>query len=222
MPRPSRNSKTIGIIGAGRFGLGAARELLRLGHEVLVVDKDEEALDLLPEQCHMAIGNAESTEFLVEVGFKEVDAVIVAIGDNETASNHATINCKDLGRYVVSKAIDRRHGTILERLGADKVIYPEYDSGVRLARMLSRTAILDMVELYEEIFMMEMEAGGPLVNHTLMELNLPQKYGVQVVLIRRQGKTIFPVRASDPVQPNDILVCIGTSSALTELAGRME
>ncbi|MDQ0188770.1 TrkA family potassium uptake protein [Alicyclobacillus cycloheptanicus] len=218
----AKRPKTIGIIGAGRFGTGAARELLRLGHEVIVVDCDAQALELLPDACHTAIGNAESSEFLAEVGFKNVDAVIVAIGDNESASNHATINCKDFGLYVVAKALNKTHGKILDRLGADRIIFPEYDSGVRLARLLTRTAILEMVELYEEIFMMEMQAGGPVVDHTLMELNLPQRFGVQVVLIRRGKKVKFPVAASDRILDEDVLVCIGTADALTELAKRMD
>ncbi|WDL96152.1 potassium channel family protein [Alicyclobacillus sp. ALC3] len=218
----AKRPKTIGIIGAGRFGTGAARELIRLGHEVIVVDRDPEALEVLPDSCHTAIGNAESSEFLAEVGFKNVDAVIVAIGDNESASNHATINCKDFNLYTVTKALNTTHGKILDRLGADRIIYPEYDSGVRLARFLTRTAILEMVELYEEIFMMEMQAGGPIVNHTLMELNLPKKYGVQVVMTRRGRKVHFPMSANDKVFEGDVLVCIGTSEALTALAQRME
>lgn len=113
---------SVGIIGAGRFGTGAAQELIRLGHEVLVVDTDAKALQPLAESCHTAIGDAENIDFLMEVGFKNLDAVIIAIGDNETSSNHATINCKDFGLYVVAKAMHIRHGKILERLGADRIV----------------------------------------------------------------------------------------------------
>lgn len=218
----AKKLKTIGIIGAGRFGTGAARELIRLGHEVIIVDKDPEALELVPERCHTAIGSAESIEFLKEVGLPDVDAVVVAIGHNETSSNHATINCKDFGLYVVAKALHQRHGKILERLGADRIIYPEYDSGVRLARLLTRTAILEMVELYDEIFMMEIQAGGPFVNHTLLQLNLPQRFGVQVVLVRRGKHTVFPVSATNEILSGDVLVCIGTSDALTEIARKID
>lgn len=218
----TRKPKTIGIIGAGRFGTGAARELIRLGHEVLVVDLDPEALEGVPETCHRVIGNAENVEFLREVGFKEVDAAIVAIGDNETASNHATMICKDFGVYVVAKAFHSIHGKILERLGADRVIYPEYDSGVRIARMITRTAILEMTELYEEIFMMEVTAGGILINRTLADANLPSKLGIQVVMIRRGKQAIFPVSSTDQIRTDDILVCIGTAEALTVLAKHME
>lgn len=217
-----KKPKTIGIIGAGRFGTGAARELVRLGHEVIVVDLDPEALEGIPDDCHCAIGNAENVEFLKEVGFKEVDAVIVAIGDNETACNHATMICKDFGVYVVAKAFHAIHGKILERLGADRVIYPEYDSGVRIARMITRTAILEMVELYEEIFMMEMAAGGQLINRTLADANLPSKFGIQVVMIRRGKQAIFPVSSADQIRIDDVLICIGTAEALIELAKRME
>ncbi|MCF8565659.1 TrkA family potassium uptake protein [Alicyclobacillus tolerans] len=210
--------KTIGIIGAGRFGTGAARELVRLGHEVMLVDRDPEALQPLADLCHTAVGNAESIEFLTEAGFKNVDAVVVAIGDNETSSNHATINCKDFGLYVVAKAMHVRHGKILERLGADRVVYPEYDSGIRLARLLTRSSILEMIELYEEVFMMELQAGGNLLNHTLAQLNLPRKYGVQVVLIVRENRTVFPVSATDTIREGDKLVCIGASESLNQIA----
>jgi len=210
--------KSIGIIGAGRFGTGAAKELVRLGHEVLIVDKDPEALEQVVDICHTAIGNAESMHFLTEVGFKNVDAVIVAIGDNETSSNHATINCKDFGLYVVTKATHARHGKILERLGADRVVYPEYESGIRLARLLTRSSVLEMIELYEEVFMMELQAGGDMLNKSLAELNLPRHYGVQVVLLVRENHTIFPVAFTDVIRAGDKVVCIGASESLNQVA----
>ncbi|OFW78959.1 MAG: hypothetical protein A2201_07710, partial [Alicyclobacillus sp. RIFOXYA1_FULL_53_8] len=215
--RGKANVKTIGVIGAGRFGSGAAKELVRLGHEVLVVDKDPEALQPLVDSCHTAIGNVESMQFLSEVGFKNVDAVIVAIGDNETSSNHATINCKDFGLYVVAKATHARHGKILERLGADKVVYPEHESGIRLARLLTRSSVLEMIELYEEVFMMELQAGGNMLNKSLSELNLPRRYGVQVVLVVRGKHTVFPVAPTDVIREGDKVVCIGSSESLNQV-----
>ncbi|MCL6592508.1 MAG: TrkA family potassium uptake protein [Alicyclobacillus sp.] len=216
----ARHAKTFGIIGAGRFGTGAAREFVRLGHEVLVVDQDPEALEPLADLCHTAIGNADSVEFLTEVGFKNVDAVIIAIGDNETSANYATINCKDFGLYVVAKAHNATHGKILERLGADRVIYPEYDSGIRLARLLTRSSILAMEELYEEIFTMELVAGPALAGQTLAELNLTGRFGVQVVLIIRGLQKRFPVTAKDQIAEGDKLLCVGPSDALNQVARR--
>jgi trk system potassium uptake protein TrkA len=144
--------------------------------------------------------------------------VIVAIGDNETSSNHATINCKDFGLYVVAKATHPTHGKILERLGADRVVYPEHDSGVRLARLLTRSSVLEMIELYEEVFMMEINAGGELVYKSLEKLNLPRRFGVQVVLIVRGKETIFPVSAQDVIEPGDRLVLLGSSDSLHAVA----
>lgn len=213
-----KQAKTIGIIGAGRFGTAAAQELVRNGHYVLIVDHDASCLEPLAHQCHTAIGNAEDVEFLAEAGFKNVDAVIVAIGDNETASNHATINCKDFGLYVVAKATHLTHGKILERLGADFIVYPERDSGVRLARLLTRSSILEMIELYEEVFMMEVNGGGELLQKTLHELNLPRRFGVQVVLIVRGKKTIFPVTPTDKVMEDDRVVLLGSSDSLHKVA----
>lgn len=207
-----------GIIGAGRFGSGAAHELLRHGHEVLLIDRDASCLEPFASRCETAIGNAEDIHFLEEAGIKEVDAVIVAIGDNETSSNHATMNCKDLGLYVVSKAFHATHGKILERLGADRVVYPERDSGMRMARLLTRSSVLEMIELYEEVFMMELTAKGELVEKSLAKLNLTRRFGVQVVMIIRGKSTIFPVSATDTVQEGDILVLVGLHESLTKLS----
>ena len=214
----ARKRMSFGIIGAGRFGTGAARELVRHGHEVVLIDKDPSCLEPFGALCHTAIGNAEDTEFLAEVGIKDVDAVIIAIGDNETSSNHATINCKDFGLYVVVKAMHSTHGKILERLGADRIVYPEYDSGVRLARLLTRSSVLEMIELYEEVFMMEITASGELVNKTLEKSNLTRRFGVQVVMIIRGKTTVFPVSASDVIQRDDIVVLVGPSESLHQVA----
>ncbi|QQE77445.1 TrkA family potassium uptake protein [Alicyclobacillus sp. SO9] len=213
-----KQPKTIGIIGAGRFGSGAAQELIRNGHHVLIIDRDPSCLEPLAHTCHTAIGNAEDMEFLAEAGIKDVDAVIIAIGDNETSSNHATINCKDFDLYVVAKATHPTHGKILDRLGADMVVYPEHDSGVRLARLLTRSSILETLELYEEVFMMELNAGGDLLEKSLDRLNLSNRFGVQVVLIVRGKVTIFPVSASNIVMPGDRLVLVGPSESLHQVA----
>ncbi|WAH36503.1 potassium channel family protein [Alicyclobacillus dauci] len=215
---PRNRKMTFGIIGVGRFGSGAATEFLRHGHEVLLIDKDASCLEPFASRCETAIGNAEDIGFLEEAGIKEVDAVIVAIGDNETSSNHATMNCKDLGLYVVSKAYHATHGKILERLGADRVVYPERDSGMRLARLLTRSSVLDMIELYEEVFMMELTAKGELVNKTLEKLNLTGRFGVQVVMIIRSKTTIFPVSANDTIYEGDIMVLVGPHESLSKIA----
>lgn len=213
-----RQPKTIAIIGAGRFGSGAAEEFLKRGHQVLMIDRDPEPLEPFAPLCHTAIGNVEDVQFLEEAGVKDVDAVVVAIGDNETSSNHATINCKDFGLYVVAKATHQTHGKILKRLGADKVVYPERDSGVGLARMMTRSSIMETIDLYEQVTMAELLAGGDLIDRTLMKLDLTKRFGVQVVLIIRGDDTIFPVSATDTVIDGDRLVVLGSGEAISQVA----
>lgn len=217
-----RNPKTVCIIGAGRFGTGAAEELIKNGHHVLLIDRDAEELEPFCTTCNTVIGDAMDQEFLAEAGVKEVDAVIVAIGDDESASNHAVMNCKDFGLYVMAKAKDPTHGKILERLGADHVVYPERDSGVRVARLLTRSSILDMVELYEGVFMMELQITGEFVNKTLDELDLPRRFGVQVLLILRDNDPVFPVLATDMVRSGDCIVIQGTADSLQKVAKRAD
>lgn len=215
---PKTRKMTFGIIGVGRFGSGAAVELLRHGHEVLLIDRNPACLEPFASRCETAVGSANDIGFLEEAGIKEVDAVIIAIGDDETNSNHATMNCKDLGLYVVAKAFHATHGKILDRLGADRVVFPERESGMRLARLLTRSSVLDMIELYEEVFMMELTAKGELVGKSLTKLNLTRRFGVQVVMIIRSKTTIFPVSATDEVYEGDILVLVGPHESLTKVA----
>lgn len=198
--------------------MAAAEELMNNGHHVLLIDKNPECLHPVANHCHTAIGDAVSLEFLAEAGIKDVDAVIIAIGDDESASNHAVINCKDFGLYVMAKAKDSTHGKILERLGADLVVYPERDSGVRLARLLTRSSILDMVELYENVFMMEVNVDGDLMNKTLDQLDLPKRFGCQVLLILRSERTLFPVSANDVVIAGDRIVVQGPAESLQKVA----
>lgn len=213
-----RTPKTIAVIGAGRFGTAATQELLQNGHEVLLIDCDSDSLQPLANRCTTAVGNAENPDFLAEAGIKEVDAVIVAIGENESASNHSVINCKDMDLYVMAKAKDLTHGKILERLGADYVMYPERDSGVRLARLITRSSIVDMVELYDKVFMMEIASGPEMIGRTLQDLDLPNRSGVQIVAILRDGVTLFPVLWTNVIQDSDRLVMLGTAEDLQKVA----
>lgn len=207
----------VAIIGVGRFGEGAADELLNRGIRLLLIDKDVKCVERYANRCETAIGDAQSTEFLEEAGILRAHVAICAIGDDEEASNHAVINCKELGVPVIAKAKDGVHAKILKRLGADYVVYPEHDSGVRVARLLMRSAILDSVELYDGVFMMEVDAGGELAGHTLAELNLSVRFGVQVLLIIRDDKTIFPVDATTRVEAGDRVVLQGPEEALMQV-----
>lgn len=160
----------------------------------------------------------ELTRLGHKVMIMDMDAVIVAIDDQETYANIATMNCKDLDLFVVARALHAGHGKILERLGADLVVTPEYDAGLRIARLLAQPSILDMIELYAEVFMMELQADGQLVNRSLSDLNLPLRCGVQIVLIQRDLHTIFPVTAADIIKQGDKLICIGSSDNLNLVA----
>ncbi|MBE3556958.1 MAG: TrkA family potassium uptake protein [Firmicutes bacterium] len=211
-------ANTFLIVGAGRFGKGAARELLAGGQEVLLVDKREQPLEEMQDfpNCIVRVGDASDMEFLEEIGAQEAKAAIVAIGDNELASLHVTSNLKDMGLYVVAKATSRAHGTILERLRADHVVYPEYEAGRHQGRLLMGSSLLEKIDLSNTYSMDEYQIRRPLADKTLAELNLTQRFGVQIVAILRGEALILP-RADEVLRIGDKVLVLGESTALEKI-----
>src|SRR5690349_13447605 len=137
------------IVGLGRFGSSIGRELIELGYEVLGVDRDEEKVqELATVLTHTVVADATEEEVLRSIGARNFDCGVVAIGDDIQASILATILLKELGvKKVVAKAVSELHGRVLERMGVDRVIYPERDMGVRLAHQLVSPNLLDYIEI---------------------------------------------------------------------------
>lgn len=166
---------------------------------------------------HAAIVDASDERALRAIGVSEFDVVVVAIGTDVQANILATMNAKSLGAtYVVSKAIDEMARRVLERIGADLVIRPEHDMGVRLARQIATPNIVDTLDLGGDYAIVEIEANARMKG-TLRDLNLTGRFGVQIIAISHAGKIEVTPRAEDIVKPHDRLVVIGTSHNLDEL-----
>lgn len=211
--------KSFAIIGLGRFGFSLATTLCKLGHEVLAVDMDEKLIRaIMTEVTHAVQANTTDEQTLSKLGIRNFDCVVISIGNDIQASILTTVLCKDLGaKYVIAKASDELHAKLLCKTGADKVIQPERDSGVRLARSLTSDSIIDYLELSDEYSINEIRIPAKWENKSLVELDARTKYGISVIAIRRNGEIIVSIDPQMPLKRDDILVVIGSNEQLEKL-----
>jgi trk system potassium uptake protein len=204
------------VIGLGRFGSSLAKELIALGHEVLGVDKNAQIADeMSPCLTHTLVADTTDEEALRAIGIRNVDCVVVAIGDNIQASILTSILLKDLGvNKVVVKALSPLHGKVLQRIGVDRVIYPERDMGVRVANQLVSPNLLDYIELSKDYTIAELAVTRKLASHSLTELDTRAKYGCTIVAINREEKTVVAPSAEEVLKEGDVMVIIGTNEQI--------
>ena len=203
------------IIGLGRFGGSICRSLVESGQEVLVIDSNEDRVnEYMNIATHAVVGNAQDEMTLRSLGIRNFDHVIVAIGEDIQASILVTLMLKEMGvPNVLAKAQNEYHARVLEKIGADKVVHPERDMGVRIAHNLVSKNILEFIELSDEFSLAEIRVtNARFFNRTLIELNFRQKYGLTVVAIRRgNGKVFVPPEATEVVQKYENLLVIRTA-----------
>ncbi len=206
------------VIGLGRFGTAVATTLYEMGHEVVAINHNEENVErVMNLVTHAAIVDASDERALRAIGVADFDVVVVAIGNDVQSNILATMNAKSLGAsYVVCKAIDEMARRVLERIGADLVIRPEHDMGVRLARQIATPNIVDTLDLGGDHAIVEIEANDR-IKGTLRDLNLTGRFNVQVIAISHSGKIEVTPRAEDIINPHDKIVVIGTTHNLDNL-----
>lgn len=206
------------IIGLGRFGSSLGRELINLGYEVLGVDRDEEKVQELSNVLtHVVVADATEEEVLRSIGARNFDCGVVAIGDDIQASILATILLKDLGvKKVVAKAVSDLHGRVLERVGVDRIIYPERDMGIRVAHQLVSPNLLDYIELSKKYTIAELAVPQCLSGKSLNDVNPRGRFGCSIVAINKpEGIIIAPV-AKDTLTTDDVMVVIGTNQQIEQ------
>lgn len=183
----NRENKQFAVIGLGRFGRGVCSSLHHLGHEVLGTDINEKLVSqVLTDQIAAHAIQLDSTDpkALKEAGIFEFDTVIIAIGNYLQESIITTLNIKEAGvQHVVAKASSEVHGKLLERVGADRVIYPEYEAGCALARSLTQPSILDRFELDPNHSIVEISVPEEFHGKTVMELQLRNRYGLNLLAV---------------------------------------
>jgi trk system potassium uptake protein TrkA len=214
-----RAKKLFAVIGLGRFGTSVAITLQNLGHEVLAIDSDEEQVQKLSDKVtHVVQADTTDENSLSALGLRNFDAVVVAIGEDVQANVATTLLLKELGvPYIVAKARNALHGKMLEKIGADRVVYPERDMGERVAHSLISSNVLDYIELSPNLSLVEVSAPRVFVGLTLLQTRLRAHYGVNVVAIKRFDKLIVPPLPEEIIQECDILIVIGSTEGVQRL-----
>lgn len=218
--------KRIGIIGAGRFGSSLAAALAENGTETLLIDMDRDVVREHSEYVTKAVeGDATNIKTLEDAGFQECDVIMVAIGNNIASSIMATMNCKQFeGVRVVAKADNDMHGKILQKVGADVVVYPNRDSAQRLARTLLSKGNVDLFEISQGFSVAEIDVPEPLKNKSLAEAQVRKNFDITVLCVRRMAedpeqprKLIIPT-ADEVILPDDKLLVFGGNKKIDSLA----
>ena len=211
--------KQYAVIGLGRFGTSVALTLHSLGHEVLAVDSDEERVQKLSEEVtHVVQADTTDEISLSALGLRNFDAVVVAIGEDVQANVATTLLLKELGvPYIIAKAKNALHGKMLEKIGADRVVYPERDMGRRVAHSMVSSNCLDYIELSPNLSLVEVSAPERFIGKTLSQIDLRANYGVNVVAIKRFEDLIVPPQPNDMIIESDILIVVGATEGIQRI-----
>lgn len=207
------------VLGLGRFGSAVATTLAEMGHEVLGVDTDVERInDLKNKITEVVQADISDEKVLTELGAKNFDAAIVGVGSNLESSILTTITLKEMGvKYIIAKAQNNFHAKVLEKIGVDKIVFPERDMGIRIARSLIAPNIKDYIELEPDYSVIEIEAPSDFEDKTLSELDLRNKYGINVLAIKRDNNFNISPHAKDVIKKGDFLIVIGETEKITKL-----
>ena len=207
------------VIGLGRFGTSAARELMQLGHEVLAIDDSEEKVnDIAPDVTHAVELDASDEAALRDAGAADFEHAIVAISSNTEASIFATMALKNLGvRNVVAKAANALHGRILERVGASRVVYPEREMGLRVAHSFDIPDVIDYLDVAPGFGIVKVRPPAAFVGKTLRELDLARRFSLSPLARRRGTAMTINPSLDEIVADGDELILIGADEKLALL-----
>lgn len=209
------------VIGLGRFGTAAALELMKLGHEVLAVDRDETRVnDVAPEVTHAVQLDGADDDALRSIGAGEFQHAIVAISSHTESSIFATMALRNLGvGNVVAKAGSALHGSILERVGATRVVYPEREMGERVAHAFEIRHVLDYLDVAPHFGIVKTRPPDSWVGRTLRDLELPTRLQLTPVALRRGDRVTVNPGPDEQLAATDELILIGRDERLEALAG---
>lgn len=204
------------VMGLGRFGFSLAKTLAENGYDVMGVDCDDEKVQNAAEfLTHAVKADVADERDLMELGLSNFDVVVIAIGSKLESSVMGTLVAKNMGTpYVVTKANNEMHKKILEKIGADRVIFPEREMGVRLANSLMYGNFVEFMEVSDEFGIMEIEPLNEWIGKTLIESDIRRKYSLNVVAVRNSGKVDVSPAASRVFVKGDMLVVIGANDQI--------
>ena len=207
------------VIGLGRFGTSVAKALEESGAEVLAIDQDEDAVNLVTPFVTQAMqADATDETVLQSIDAGSFDAAIVSMGANIRDSILISAQCKEAGvPLVISKAMDDLHAKVLRKVGVDRVIFPEREMGQRLAKLLTRPALLDMMDLPDGYEISEINVPSAWCDKTLGQLNIRRKHGVSVLAIHRGDDFMVSPDADSRMEAGDQVLLLGLTDDIADL-----
>ena len=214
--------KSFAVIGLGRFGEAVAVQLFDMGYEVLAVDRNMDKINAVADKVTRAVsGDAKSESVLNALGIKNYDCVIVAIGQDVSDSVLTTLLLKEMGvKSVICKAMDKNHEKVLQKIGADSVIIPEYESGKKTAVKLVSNNLFDLIDLSDKYSVADIKIPSKWAEKSIGALNIRRNYGINIVAVKDgiSGEVISITPHPDYVFKNtDIVVLVGETRVINEL-----
>ncbi|MBO7195805.1 MAG: TrkA family potassium uptake protein [Clostridia bacterium] len=212
-------NKTYAVFGLGRYGMAVAGELVSSGVELIAVDVDEGRVNAAAKQLPICkCADITDIQVIERLGISNIDVVIIAMAGNLEASVMAITLCKEVGvKTVIAKCASEMHQKILQRVGADIVVFPENESGIRLAKNLLSSGFVDMITLSKDFAMIELEVKPEWVGKSLLELHLRKKYAINVVGIKRADKLTVNINPEEKLASDASLIVIANPDKLSRL-----
>lgn len=216
------HSKQFVVIGLGRFGRSVAITLFQMGYDVLAIDEDQEVVQDIADQVTHAVQMDATDEYALKtLGIRNFDVAVVTIGSNIQASIMVTLTLKEAGvKYIIAKGNSEIHAKVLSKIGADQVILPEKDMGVRVAHNLVSSNVMDFIELSDEYSIVELHAPKPWQGKTILDLDVRATLGINILAIKSGEDINISPRADDIIHPGDVLVIIGSKEDLAVVEGK--
>ncbi len=214
-----KTNNSYAVLGLGRYGYAVAKELVASGAEVLVVDSDEEVInDVVDEFPICKCADITDADAIEQLGISNVDVVIIAVASNLETSVMATTLCKDIGvETVIVKCANEMQCKILSKVGADKVVLPEFEAGTRLAKNLLSSGFVDILELTNNISLVEFDVKPEWVGKTLVELNLRKKYSVNIIAIQKDNDVSTEIDPNKPLEQTMKLIVVANRHKLEKM-----
>jgi trk system potassium uptake protein TrkA len=213
--------RSFAIIGLSSFGYYLARYLSEKGHRIMAIDKNEDRIERVKSFVEKAlIADATDKETLTGLDLSDLDGVIVCLGDHIDASILVTLYLHELKvKHIITKALTEDHGKILDIIGANKVVFPERDEALRLARTIESEYLLDSITIGDGMSIIEVMPPESMTGKSLGELDLPNRYGVLVLVIKEvvPNKVVMIPKSDQVIKDSDILIMLGKDEDLAKI-----
>lgn len=217
--------RTFGVIGLGRFGVSVTMQLFKMGYEVLAIDKNIDRVNAMADYATTALcGDAKDENVLKNIGIRNCDCVIVAIGNDLTDSILTTLLLKEFDiKQIVCRARDNQHKKVLKKIGADNVVIPEQETGIKTAVNLVSGRLIDMIDLSDEFGIADIIVPSVWVGKSINALSIRKRYGINIVAIKSQTDKHEVNISPSPeyiFKDKDIVVLVGRSDIINELTAQ--